>query len=341
MGVAFGSLINKKEISLDFLRERKVGVDSYNIIYQFLSSIRGPDGTPLMDSKGNVTSHLTGLLYRTSNWLEKGIKPVFVFDGPPIVLKSKTLEDRIRVRTDAKEKHEKALKEGNMEDAKKYGSRALHVTKDMVDDAKFLIKALGLPVIQAPHDGEAQISFMVDNEDLYGAISQDYDVLLYGGKRLLRNIATSGKKKLPGRNVYVDVAPEIIEETEVEKQLGINREKLIWLGILIGTDFNQKFPKIGPKTALKLVKSNNSFEDIIKETKFEPDFDYNEIVNIFMNPASTCDYRINFSVPDNEKVKKFLCDKHDFSEQRVDSVLEKIKAINSEKTAQTRLDMWG
>jgi len=92
MGTAIGNLLEKEEIDLDFLQSRVVAVDSFNILYQFLSVIRGMDGSPLKDQKGRVTSHLTGLFYRTINLLERDIKPVFVFDGKPPELKSKTRE---------------------------------------------------------------------------------------------------------------------------------------------------------------------------------------------------------------------------------------------------------
>mgnify|MGYP001558540082 FL=1 len=317
-----------------------VGIDSYNIIYQFLSSIRGPDGTPLMDADGNVTSHLTGLLYRTTNLMEKGVKPIFVFDGKPHKLKEKTLVERHKIRTDAIEKHEQALKEGNLEDAKKFGSRALKLSDEMISDAKKLVSYMGLPVIEAPSDGEAQISQMCLKGKIFGCVSQDYDSLLFGTPLLLRNIAVSGKRKAPGRNLYVDVAPEKVELQKTLESLGISRENLVWMGILIGTDFNEKFPMIGPKKALALVKKFDSFEQIIKETGFEPGFDYKEIEQIFLNPPYSEDFKIEFRPPDKEKILDFLVTQHGFSSQRVESALKKLEEKSSEKGGQSSLEKW-
>ena len=340
MGTDLGDLVGKEEISLDYLQGRKVGIDSYNIIYQFLSSIRGQDGTPLMDSHGNVTSHLTGLLYRTVNLLDKGIKPVFVFDGIPPEQKRKTLEQRTKIRTEAIARHEKALKEGNLEEAKKYGSRALKLTDKMVEDAKQLLGLMGLPVVEAPSEGEAQIAQMALRKDLYGCVSQDFDALLFGAPVLLRNIAVTGKRKVPGRDLYIDVFPEKIELEVVLKQLGIDRRKLVWIGILIGTDFNEKFPSVGPKTALKLVKENKKFEKIINATGFEPGFDYREIEKIFLEPKFSENYELEFRVPEKEKIFDFLCGKHDFSEDRVKNALSKLEEKAHEKGQQSRLDKW-
>jgi flap endonuclease-1 len=228
-----------------------------------------------------------------------------------------------------------------MEEARKYAQQAVQLKGEMIDDAKKLAELMGLPVIQAPSEGEAQIAAMVAKGDLYGCISQDFDALLFGTPRLLRNITVSGKRKAPGKDFYYEIKPELIELQRNLQALGIDRKKLIWIGILIGTDFNEKFPKIGPKTALQLVQKHKSFEEIIKETKHEPEFDYKEIEEIFLHPNATEKYEIKFALPQNEKIKSFLCDEHDFSVERVESALSKLEEKAQEKGAQSRLDQWG
>ncbi len=341
MGTAISDLVDRKEISLDFLKGKTVAVDSHNILYQFLSSIRGPDGTPLMDSHGAITSHLTGLLYRTTNLLEKGIRPVFVFDGKPHELKKKTLEARNAIRTNAAAKMKKAQAEGNLEEAKRFGQQSSKLTKEMVEEAKKLVSFMGLPIVQAPSEGDAQISKMVSDGKVFAAVSQDYDCLLFGASRLCRNLTVSGKRKLPGRNIFIDVSPEFVELEKVLLQLKISRQKLVWIGILIGTDFNEKFPKIGPKTALKLVQEHDSFEEIISKTGYEPDFDYRDLESIFLKPDATGDYKIAFQKPDIAGAKNFLVQGHDFSSERVESALKRITDIVSDTKAQSTLGQWG
>ncbi|MEK6957485.1 MAG: flap endonuclease-1 [archaeon] len=340
MGTAIGDIVPREEISLDALNGKTLGFDSFNVIYQFLSSIRGADGTPLMDSHGNVTSHLTGLFYRTISLVERGVKPVFVFDGKAPELKSETQKKRSAIRTDAIEKHEKALKEGNLEDAKKFGSRALKLDAKMIQDAKELVSLMGFPVIQAPSEGEAQIASMVSSGKIDGCVSQDYDALLFGTKILYRNVGVSGKRKIPGKNIYADVSPEKIFLEKVLSENGLTREKLIWIGLLIGTDFNEKFPKIGIKTALRLVNENDSFEKIIGATGFEPEFEWRAVEMLFLEPKVTNDYSLNFSLPEKEKIVSFLCDKHDFSSERVQNSLKRLEEKVSEKTKQSTLGAW-
>ncbi len=340
MGTAIGDIVPRQKISLENLNGKTLAFDSYNILYQFLSSIRGEDGTPLKDSHGNVTSHLAGLFYRTINLAEKGVRPVFVFDGKPSELKKATLEKRHEIRTEAFAKHAQAVAEGNLEDARKFGSRALKLDGKMVADAKELVSLMGFPVVQAPGEGEAQASHMVREKKVDGCVSQDYDALLFGCSVLYRNIGVSGKRKIPGKNIYADVEPEKILLEKVLSENSLTQEKLIWVGILVGTDFNEKFPKIGVKGALKLVAKHSSFDGVIKEAGYTPEFDWKEVEALFKNPDATSDYTISFSAPDTEKIINFLCDRHDFSVERVQKSIARISQLAAEKSRQSTLGAW-
>ena len=173
-----------------------------------------------------------------------------------------------------------------------------------------------------------------------GCVSQDYDALLFGSAVLYRNIGVSGKRKIPGKKIYADVEPEKIILEKVLSENGITREKLIWIGILIGTDFNEKFPKIGVKGALKLVKAYDSFDEIIKQTGHSPGFDWKEVETLFKEPAVTDNYSLSFSAPQNEKIVDFLCNKHDFSQDRVQRSLERLGDKFKEKSRQSTLGAW-
>ncbi|MCX8190111.1 MAG: flap endonuclease-1 [Candidatus Diapherotrites archaeon] len=340
MGVDLGNLVVKKEISLSFLKGRTIGIDAFNTLYQFLSNIRGADGSLLTDSKGRVTSHLSGLLYRTANLVENEIRPVFIFDGEPSKLKERTREERNRIRTDAEEKFKEALKDGLIEDAKKYAKQAVRLNKEMIEESKELLQLMGLPIVQAPSEGEAQAALMAANKKIYACASQDYDALLFGAPLLVRNLTISGKRKLPGRDVYIDVVPELISLEETLRCLSIDRRKLVWVAIMIGTDFNQKIEGIGPKRALELVKKYPSFEEILKNLGKDIDFDYKEVEEIFLEPKQSDSFTIEFSEPDSEGIKNFLCNERNFSEERVLKAIEKLQKLQCKGGSQARLDSW-
>ena len=320
MGLNISQIIPKKEISLDDLKNKVLAVDASQMLYQFLSSIRQPDGTPLMDSKNNITSHLMGISTRIPNLIERNIKLVFVFDGKPPSLKIHEKEQREHRKQLAEEKLEKAREEGDEESMLKYSKQSMRLSFKMSDEAKELIRAFGLPVIQSPSEAEAQCSFMAEKGDAYAVASTDFDSLLYSAPRLVKNITISQRRKV--RNTYVKISPELIELKEVLKELDINQDQLIVLAIIIGTDYNDKIPRIGPKNALKLVRQNKNFDSLFKELK--PDFDWKKIYAVFKSMPVMKNYQLKWSEPDTEKIKNILVDKHDFSEERVDKMLEKL-----------------
>lgn len=327
MGVAFKDLITSKEIELSFLKNKIVVLDTYNILYQFLTTIRGRDGALLMDSKGKITSHLVGLFARTTNLMQQGIKLVFVFDGEPPKLKQKEQEKRRDLKLGAEKKYLEAKKKGDMEEMKKYASRTSRLSKEMVEEAKKLISSLGLPIVQAPSEGEAQAAYMVGSNKGFAVGSQDFDSLIHGATRLARNLSISGKRK--NKAGYDTIKPEIIDLSENLNNLGIDKNQLIALAMIIGTDYNPGGIKgIGPKNALKLVKNHKSgFEALFKEVKWNDNFDFSweEVYNLIKKMPTTDNFNLEWKDIDYTNLNELLVNQHDFSEQRVKTSLEKIK----------------
>ena len=342
MGVNLRDLVPKTPVNLSDLTRRSIAIDAYNALYQFLAIIRQPDGTPLKDHSGRVTSHLSGLLYRTSNLVEMGIKAVYVFDGVPPTLKEVEIKRRARVKEEALVKYERALQEGKVEEARMYAQMTSRLKDYMAEDAKRLLKLLGVPWVQAPSEGEAQAAHMTKRGDTDYCASQDYDSLLFGAPRLIRNVTISGRRKLPRKNVYVEVAPEVVEETKVLDELGVTHEQLVDIGILVGTDFNPEGVKgIGPKTALQLIKEHGTIEKVVpklKEASFpvEPQ----SIRDIFLHPKVRDDYPLAWREPDPDSVVAFMCGERDFDEARVRKAVEKMSTGIKKTRGATTLEQW-
>jgi flap endonuclease-1 len=338
MGVNISDIVLSKKKSLKDFKGKIVAIDAYNTLYQFLSIIRQPDGTPLKDSKDRVTSHLTGLLYRNANLLEVGIKPIFVFDGKPHELKKRTIEGRRFIREKARKEWKLALKEGDMERARSKAQQSSRLTPEMVSDSKTLLSHLGIPHVQAKGEGEAQASYMALKGDVWAAGSQDFDSLLCGAPLLIRNITITGRRKLPRKNVYIRIEPEIIALEENLNSLSITREQLVDIGILVGTDFNEGIKGVGPKTALKLIKKHKTLEEVIKIKGWRI-ADYREIRSIFLEPDNVDDYDLSWKAVNAQEVKRFLCDEHDFSEDRVEKAIKKMSEAKK-ADEQKSLDGW-
>ncbi len=320
MGVNLGNIIEQYPLGFHDLKGKVIAVDALNFLYQFLSIIRQQDGTPLMDSKGRITSHLSGLLYRTIRLLEYGIKPVYVFDGKPPILKKNTIECRVKAKEKAREEWVKAKEEGRLEDAKKFASRTSRFTEDMLSDSKRLLGYMGVPYIHAPSEGEAQCAYLCMKGDAWGVGSQDYDVLLFGAQHMVRDLTLS-KKEL-----------SVVDLDKVLKKLDISREQLIDIAILVGTDFGPGIKGIGPKKAYKIVK-----EDRINE--LDIDFDIDAIREIFLNPETTDDYCLEWKAPDKDSLVSFLCGDHEFSQDRIQKAAINLDKVIKEFT-QRDLKAW-
>lgn len=339
MGVQIKDLITANEISIDDLQKKILVFDTSNVLYQFLTSIRARDGSLLQDSHGNVTSHLQGLLLRVSNFLDKGIKPCFVLDGEFPKLKKEETERRKGLKLEANKKYKIAEKRGDIEQMKKYAARTVVLTGELVEEATKLISAFGLPVIQAPSEAEAQAAFIVKKGDAYAAVSQDFDSLLHGTPKLVRNLSIAGKRKKASKLSYSVVKPEIIDLAENLNNLGIDNNQLIALAMLLGTDYNIGGIKgIGPVNALKLVKEHGTdFGKLFKDVNWDNyfDFEWLEVYYLIKKMPVKEKYELEWKPINKEKIIGLLCDEHDFSEERVSKVIEKLV---KEKKKQVGLD---
>ena len=338
MGVDISALIKGKEIELLELSGRRVAIDAFNIMYQFLSIIRDRmTGEPLRDSQGRITSHLSGLMYRNTRFIENGIKPVYVFDGEPPAFKHATIERRAEAKQEAKKKWEEAVKRG--EPAMKYAQAASKMTDEMVENAKSLLKFMGIPYVQAPSEGELQCAFMCQKGDVWTSGSQDYDSVLVGSPRLVRNLSITGKRKVPNKEVYIQVRPELIDLDTVLDELQLSQEQLIILGILVGTDYSYGVKGVGPKTAYNIVKEHSTLKRVLANVNWESETAAEDIYEFFLNPPVTGKYELVWDKPDEDGLKRMMVDQHNFSESRVDKVIERLQETQ-EKGRQSSLSGW-
>ena len=339
MGVKLKDLANPRKTSFENLSGNSIAIDGYNIIYQFLTTIRGPTGEPLMNSKGKITSHITGLFYRNINLLNNNIRPIYVLDGKPPQLKSTLIKKRKEIREKNQEKYQKAKEEGDLEQARRYAHSMIKINEGIINDVKKILDLMGIQCIQAPAEGEATVAYMNELDLVNYAVSQDYDSLLFGAKRLCRNLTVSGKRRIPRTNRYMNVEPEIIELKEFLRINEINREQLVDIAILIGTDYNPNgFTRIGPKTAIKNIKKYKRIEEIPKIERELELIDVDQVRKMFLNPDV-----IKPEIIENKELKKeelisYLCDENDFSEERISNTIKKLDKVEEQQSE--TLDKW-
>lgn len=339
MGVQLTEIVPKKEIEIGELAGKKIAIDAFNTLYQFLSIIRDREtGEPLQDSKGRVTSHLSGLFYRTAKFVEAGIRPIFVFDGEAPLFKSATALERRNIREEAHAKWKSALEAGEVGEALKAAKMSARLTGEMIEHSKLLLKTMGIPFVQAPSEGEAQCAWLCKQGLVYASASQDSDALLFGSPKLIRNLSITGRRKLAKKNVFVQIKPELIELKTFLKDLGITREQLIIIGILIGTDYNPGGVQgYGPKRALEIVKEEKTLENVLKNVEWNFKISAEEIYKFFLNPPVTEKFDLSWKPPQREKILKLMVDEFEFSQERVEKV---IKTLDKAKAQQSSLGSW-
>ena len=321
MGIQLSSLLETRKIKVEELSGQRIAIDGYNVLYQFLTSIRQADGSLLTDSEGRVTSHLSGILFRFSKLVENGIRICVVFDGKPPKLKMNLLEERRQRKIKAQIEWEAAIEAGDRETARTKAQQTTRLESHMIDDSKKLLDLLGVPWVEAPSEGEAQVASLLEQGMVdYGA-SQDFDTVLFGASKFIRNLTLSGRRKLPKQQKWVEVSPEIVDlETSFQK-LEINREQLIDVAILMGTDFNPGIDGIGPKRGLKLIQEFGKAEGALEKLGKEID-NLDEIRTLFLDHPSV-DFTPEWRTPNVESTIKYLCNDYSFNKARVEKALEK------------------
>jgi flap endonuclease-1 len=324
MGVFLTPIVVKKTIALADLRGRRLAVDANGELYQFLALIRLPDGTPLKDAAGRITSHLSGLFFRTTRLIaDFGLQLVFVFDGRPPVEKTAEIQRRRAVRERYEAEAANARREGDLARAYSKSTMTSRLTREMVDDATQLLRLMGLPTVQAPSEAEAQAAHIARCGDVWAAASKDYDSLLFGAPCLVRFLTISGREFLPSQGTSRPITPELIELETMLDALAITHPQLIDLGLLVGTDFHPGIKGIGPKKALSLVRRHGGIEAMPSEVRDAFGADLARLQQIYLEPDVSDDYRVEPGRCDTDGVVRFLCDEHAFARDRVQAALDR------------------
>ncbi|KAI4138501.1 MAG: hypothetical protein L6R39_006758 [Caloplaca ligustica] len=321
---------------------RKVAIvaqDASMSIYSFLVAVRS-DGQQLMNESGETTSHLMGMFYRTLRIVDNGIKPLYVFDGAPPKLKSGELAKRFARKAEATEQHEEAKETGTAEEVEKFSRRTVKVTREHNNECKKLLELMGIPYIVAPTEAEAQCAVLARAGKVYAAASEDMDTLCFNAPILIRHLTFSEFRKEPIQEFHLD---------KVLEGLGMERNQFIDLCILLGCDYVDPIPKIGPASALKLIRDYGTLEAVVEHIRNDPkkrytipdDWPFQDARDLFIHPDvrqadhPECDFHWN--APDVEGLVKFLVTEKGFSEDRVRSAAARLQK-NLKTSQQARLE---
>mmetsp|Transcript_7255 Transcript_7255/g.14333 ORF Transcript_7255/g.14333 Transcript_7255/m.14333 type:complete len:446 (-) Transcript_7255:146-1483(-) len=248
-----------KEVPLSSLQGRRIAIDASMAIYQFLIAVRsgGPGGAQAMltNADGETTSHVQGMFTRTIRFLSEGIRPVYVFDGKPPNIKSGELAKRREKREKAEAELKKAKEEGNVEEEDKQSKRLVRAGTKENEDCKKLLRLMGVPVINAPCEAEAQAAHLAREGAVWAAGTEDMDCLTFRTPIQIRKMTFSSATKT---NI------QQIDYGKAIAGLELTHDQFVDLCILLGCDYCDSIRGVGPKTALKLIREHKCIEEILK-----------------------------------------------------------------------------
>jgi len=335
LGVLLTPILKRVQTSFKALYGKSFAVDASIELHQFLALIRKPDGSLFTDPKGRVTSHLIGLLTRTSRLVtDYKLRPIFVFDGRPNPLKRATIEARRRVQRKAQTEYVQAIAAKDYSRAWSKIVMTGRVTGEILADAKRLLSLMGVPWLEALEDGEAQASHMAAKGDVWAVGSKDYDCLLFGAPILARYLTLTGREYLPSKKTSRPLIPELVNLAENLEALGISREQLVDLALLVGTDFNEGVMGIGPKKGLALIRKYGAAEKFPDEIRSELPDDLDKVRNIFLHPRVLENYSSRRERPNPDGIIEFLCEERAFSRDRVQKVADRLVQARHESDSQ-------
>jgi len=328
-------IVHREPTTLKALANKSFAVDGNIELHQFLALIRKRDGSLFTDKEDRVTSHLIGFLTRTARLIiEYHMDLVFVFDGRFNPLKRATVEERRRVREKATREYAGAVKSGDKPKAWSKAVMTGRVTGDILGDSKRLLTIIGVPWLVAPEDAEAQASYMALKGDVWAVGGKDYDSLLFGTPRLVRYLTITGTEYLPSQNRSRKLFPEVISLESNLRLLGITREQLVDLAILVGTDFDPGVKGIGPKKALALVRQYGTIEKMPEKVNMGLLDALDAVRDVFLKPKTLNDYSLHQSRPSIGELVSFLVEERGFGRERIEQVAHNlVKAYDQHQDA--------
>nr|CDS32938.1 flap endonuclease 1 [Hymenolepis microstoma] len=313
---------------------RKVAIDASMSLYQFLVAVRS-EGNNLTNEAGESTSHLMGMFYRTIRMLENGLRPVYVFEGKPPNLKSGELAKRTERREENAKQLNKAEELGDSEAINKYSRRLVQVTPQHNEDCKYLLRLMGVPVVEAPGEAEAQCAALAKSGKVYAVGTEDMDALCFGAPVLLRHLTFSEARKLPIQEFNLQT---------VLASMDLTMEQFVDLCIMLGCDYCETIKGIGPKKSVELIQRYKSIDALLdtldrKKYSIPEGWIYKQAAQLFFEPDITDPETIElkWTEPDEVGIVEFMCVKNGFNEERIRNGVKKIQKSRTVST-QGRID---
>lgn len=302
-----------KKINNNNFNKKMIAIDTSILLYQVIIAIRS-SGADMINSQGDITSHILGLFNKTILLLKMNIIPIYVFDGKPPEFKSKVIQNRREIKRRAYEKLAECLTE---EERIKYFKRTVSISKKQIDECKELLDLMGIPYVQAPQEADSQCAQLVKSGIAIGVLTEDMDILTFGAS-IYRNL-TSFKK-----------THEQLNLNDILTNLNLSYEQFVELCILFGCDYNDHFTDIDSTTIYnKYIKYKNISDTLValnKTITADEIKNYYLYKDYFINPPVHNITKIELKPPNIEELDKLLVGRYGLVRMKI---INKLKYIES------------
>lgn len=294
---------------IDHYKSKRIGIDTNLLLYKLLFAIR-MKGYDIKNNNLNVT-HIHALILKILGFIKYDIAPIFVFDGSFPIIKQETLDIRKQFKQTMKNKYIQANKQNDTENIKKYYFMKSDITQQEIDDCIELLHIFGYQTIISKSEADAQLAELIKQQMIDYIVTDDLDILVFGGSNILKNFTISNKKYIQEINLSV-----------LLKQFNMTMSQFIDLAIMLGCDYCPSIKGIGTIKAFDLIKKYNNIETILSNTDIVIPCDFKSVRQYFVNPPVN---KINdkFGVVDKLKLSDFLI-KFQFSDKYITKVLNSV-----------------
>ena len=318
------SLAAIEDVSFDTLGGSVVAVDAHNWLYRYLTTtVKFTAAGAYTTAGGDEVANLIGVVQGLPKFFEHDIVPVFVFDGGVTDLKQDEVAERRAARERAEQQRADAEERGDAVAAARLEARTQRLTDVIHETTRELLKRLDVPIVEAPAEGEAQASYMAARGDVDYVGSEDYDTLLFGAPRTLRQLTSSGD-------------PELMRLDATLKRHGITREQLVDVAILCGTDFNEGISGVGPKTAVAEITEHGDLWSVLDDRGAYIN-GADRVRELFLDPPVTDEYEVETDIsPDIDAARAYVTGEWEVDADEIDRGFDRIESA----AVQTGLDDW-
>ncbi|CAK9171623.1 unnamed protein product, partial [Ilex paraguariensis] len=224
-----------------------VAVDTYSWLHKgaFACSRELCKGQP-------TTKHIDYCMHRVNLLRHYGVRPILVFDGGHLPMKSEQENKRARARKENLDRAMELESNGNSAAAFECYQKAVDISPSVAHELIQVLKQENVGYVVAPYEADAQMTFLAVSKQVDAVITEDSDLIAFGCPRIIYKMDKFGQG--------VEFRNSMLQQNKDLNLTGFTKQMLLEMCILSGCDYLQSLPGMGLKRAHALIKKFKSYD---------------------------------------------------------------------------------